>query len=91
MSVQAIDKAVLTEVADTGIGIAPEDQERIFEPFYRVDHEMVNKQVGSGLGLSIVKSLVELHRGELRLHSELGKGSTFSFTLPTDATDAFKK
>jgi PAS domain S-box-containing protein len=87
VSVRPTDDAVLVEVADTGIGIAPEDQEKIFERFYRVDHELVNRQAGTGLGLPIARSLVELHGGRLWLESELGAGSTFSFTLPAQQVD----
>jgi signal transduction histidine kinase len=82
VSTHMLDDAMLVQVADTGIGIIEEDQERIFERFYRVDHELVNQQPGTGLGLSIVKSFIELHGGRLWLQSEPGKGSTFSFTLP---------
>jgi len=82
VSVRPDKDAVLVQVADTGIGIAPEDQEKIFERFYRADQEIVNQQTGTGLGLPIARSLVELHGGRLWLESELGVGSTFSFTLP---------
>jgi signal transduction histidine kinase len=82
VSVEALDQYVLVQVADTGIGIASEDHERIFERFYRADHDVVRSQEGTGLGLGIVRSLVEMHGGELWLESELDKGSTFSFTLP---------
>jgi signal transduction histidine kinase len=82
VSVRLDTDAVLVEVADTGIGIAPEDQEKIFERFYRADQEIVNQQTGTGLGLPIARSLVELHGGRLWLESELGVGSTFRFTLP---------
>jgi signal transduction histidine kinase len=87
VSVQSTDDAVLVQVTDTGIGIAPEDQEKIFERFYRVDHELVNQQAGTGLGLPIARSLVELHGGRLWLESEFGAGSTFSFTLPAQHVD----
>jgi PAS domain S-box-containing protein len=83
MSIQPTDSAVLIAIADNGIGIAPQDLERVFEPFYRTNQELVNKQPGTGLGLPIVKSLVEMHGGKVWLVSELGKGSTFTFTLPT--------
>jgi PAS domain S-box-containing protein len=83
MSIKPADKAVLVEIADNGIGIGPQDQDRVFEPFYRTNQELVSKQPGTGLGLPIVKSLVELHGGKTWLESELGKGSTFRFTLPT--------
>jgi PAS domain S-box-containing protein len=69
-------------VADTGIGISKEDQAKLFDRFFRVDHPMVRDSSGTGLGLSIVKSLVELHGGTLQVESELGEGSEFSFTLP---------
>jgi len=82
VSIHSTDESVTVEVADTGIGIAPEDQELIFEPFFRADHDMVTNQPGTGLGLSIVKSLVEMHGGKLQLQSALDQGSTFSFTLP---------
>ncbi len=78
---RAADK-VQIDVADTGIGISPQDQEKVFERFYRADHPVVQETGGTGLGLSIVKSFVELHGGTLWLKSELGKGSTFSFTMP---------
>jgi signal transduction histidine kinase len=82
VSIHSTDEGIAVQVADTGIGIAPEDQEQIFEPFYRADHDMVTNQPGTGLGLSIVKSLIEMHGGDLQLQSTLGQGSTFSFTLP---------
>ena len=72
-------------VADTGIGIAPEDQEKIFEEFYQVEGGIKDKSPGTGLGLSICKRIVELHGGRIWVESEgEGKGSTFWFTLPID-------
>lgn len=76
------DRFVYVSVRDTGIGIAREDQERIFERFYRVEHDAVHAVPGTGLGLSIVKSLVDMHGGEMALDSQPGKGSTFTFSLP---------
>jgi len=81
VSARRVSNMVQIDVQDTGIGIAPQDQERIFERFYRANHPMVNRQAGTGLGLPIVRSLVELHGGRLWLNSELEKGSVFSFTL----------
>ena len=69
-------------VTDTGDGIAPENQSRIFERFQQVDRTYGTGEKGTGLGLAISKELVELHGGTLVVDSELGKGSTFSFTLP---------
>ena len=70
------------DVADTGIGIASEDIARIFDRFYRVDSKAVQEVGGSGLGLSIVKMFVEMLGGKIWVESELGRGSTFSFTIP---------
>jgi len=69
------------DVVDTGIGIAPENQPKVFERFYRVDDPNVTEFPGTGLGLAIVKSLVEMHEGRIWLASEEGAGATFSFTL----------
>jgi PAS domain S-box-containing protein len=70
-------------VADTGIGIAPEDQERIFEEFRQVSDTTRGVKEGTGLGLAITKRLVEQQGGRIWVESEAGKGSRFSFTLPT--------
>ena len=72
---------ILIEVADDGIGIDEEDLLRIYERFYRVDKSRSRHAGGSGLGLSIVKHIVEAHGGNLHVRSTLGKGTTFSFTL----------
>jgi signal transduction histidine kinase len=69
-------------VADTGPGIAPEDQEKIFEEFQQVDSSSTRKKGGTGLGLSIAKRIVEMHGGRIWVDSSPGKGSTFWFTLP---------
>jgi len=73
-------------VNDTGIGIAKEDQERIFQRFTHIDSSATRSQGGTGLGLAIVKELVELHGGTIRVQSKLGKGSSFIFTLPISST-----
>ncbi len=82
---------VYISVQDTGIGIAPEDQKRIFDRFYRAQHEVVQRVPGTGLGLAIVKSLVQMHGGELHLESKPNVGSTFTFNLPIAAAPSQKK
>ena len=74
---------VLVSVADTGPGIAPADQERIFVEFQQTDLGAQQKE-GTGLGLALSKRLVELHGGRIWVDSEVGKGSTFTFTLPVE-------
>jgi len=69
-------------ISDTGIGISAEDQARIFERFYKVDAARSGSNGGSGLGLSIVKKIIDLHQGEIRVESELGQGTTFTILLP---------
>ncbi|MGC8874751.1 MAG: sensor histidine kinase [Chloroflexia bacterium] len=75
-------QAVYGEVSDTGIGIAPEHHERIFEPFYQVDSSSTRVFGGAGLGLAISKRIVEAHGGWIGVRSSPGQGSTFYFTLP---------
>lgn len=79
---------VFVSVSDTGIGISKEDISRIFDRFYRAEHEMVQKIPGTGLGLAIVRSLVEMHNGQLLVHSQPGIGSTFTFNLPVVMEDS---
>jgi len=69
-------------VSDTGVGIAPEDQAKVFEEFQQVGKDSARRQEGTGLGLALARRFVELHGGTLRLQSAPGAGSTFTFTLP---------
>jgi len=69
-------------VADQGPGIAAEDQPRIFEEFRQVGTDYAHKSEGTGLGLTLAKKFIELHGGKIWVDSEVGKGSTFTFTLP---------
>lgn len=75
------DRAIL-EVEDNGIGIARRDRKRIFDRFYRADDLLTRKTEGTGLGLAIAKRIVEAHGGKIAVHSELGRGSRFTVTLP---------
>jgi signal transduction histidine kinase len=77
-----IKDSVEISVSDTGIGIAPEHQETIFEEFRQVGTDAAKKREGTGLGLTLTKRFVELHGGTIRVESVIGKGSTFTFTLP---------
>jgi len=77
-----VDGWAVGVVEDTGIGIAPENQARIFEEFYRTPQAKEMEPRGTGLGLPLVKRIVEGHGGEIRVESELGKGSRFTFRLP---------
>jgi PAS domain S-box-containing protein len=73
-------------VSDTGIGILEADQATIFEPFQQVKSSKSSEYKGTGLGLSLVRELVEMHGGQVGLKSEVGKGSTFTFTIPDKPT-----
>jgi signal transduction histidine kinase len=76
------DGGVEIAVSDTGIGIAPEDQEAVFEEFRQVGTDYARKREGTGLGLALTKRIIELHGGRIWVKSEVGKGSTFTFSLP---------
>jgi signal transduction histidine kinase len=77
-----VESGLEVSVSDTGIGIAPEDQEKVFEEFRQVGGDYKTKQEGTGLGLALARRFVELHGGVIGVQSELGKGATFTFTIP---------
>ena len=79
------DGAIVVSVTDTGVGIAPEDHAMVFEQFGQAGDTLTDKPRGTGLGLAICREIVEHHGGRLWLESEVGRGSTFSFTLPISA------
>ena len=78
----AAEDVITIAISDTGIGITPADQEAIFEEFRQVGHDDASKQEGTGLGLTLAKKFVELHGGRIGVQSQVGQGSTFTFTLP---------
>ncbi|MDD5561001.1 MAG: GAF domain-containing sensor histidine kinase [Candidatus Omnitrophica bacterium] len=81
VGVHCSNKTIQVDVKDTGFGIPQEAQEKIFEEFYRVDNTINQGVKGTGLGLTLVKHIIEAHRGNIWVTSKLGEGATFSFTL----------
>jgi signal transduction histidine kinase len=79
---QRVKDEVLVSVIDSGIGISPDDQDLIFEEFRQVATKDLSKPEGTGLGLALTKRFVEMHGGRIWVQSEVGQGSTFTFTLP---------
>jgi signal transduction histidine kinase len=86
VSARPVERMVEVSVKDSGIGIAPEDCEAVFEEFRQVGTDYTKKAEGTGLGLALTRKFVELHGGKIWVTSEVGKGSTFTFTLPVTAT-----
>jgi signal transduction histidine kinase len=78
-------------VSDTGVGIAPEDIGRLFDKYEQARNRATRGEKGTGLGLYITKQLVELHGGTIDVRSEPGKGSEFSFSIPTAGSKSFNK
>jgi PAS domain S-box-containing protein len=81
---QISEDLVHISVKDSGIGISPKDQAKLFDPFFQVDSSTTRVYGGTGLGLTLVKKFVEMHHGNIWIESEIGKGSTFTFIIPTD-------
>lgn len=73
---------VEVSISDTGIGIPPEELKRLFTRFFRGDHQVVRRQKGTGLGLTITQSIIQAHGGDISVESEVNKGTTFRFTVP---------
>ena len=82
MTLNADHKFCNIEVADSGIGIAQEETEHIFERFYRVDKSHSREIGGTGLGLSIARNAVVMHRGAIKVFSQPGEGTTFTIRIP---------
>jgi signal transduction histidine kinase len=87
VSVNANGDFVYISITDTGIGISKENQNKIFDRFFRAEDADVQKVAGTGLGLAIVRSLIEMHGGRIEVNSMPGEGSTFTFNLPLVAED----
>jgi signal transduction histidine kinase len=87
VSVSHADGVARLEVADTGIGIAPDDQERLVERFFRTSAVAEQHFPGTGLGLYIAQAIVEAHGGSITVRSEPGEGTSFSIALPTDVSE----
>ncbi|WP_421782571.1 ATP-binding protein [Kiloniella litopenaei] len=77
---------IVLQVSDTGVGIAEDDLARVLDPFAQVENSMTRTREGSGLGLSLVRSLTDLHNGDLRIDSKLGKGTEITITFPASRT-----
>jgi signal transduction histidine kinase len=88
ITTKTLGSSLSVEIADHGIGIPRAEQARIFEKFYRVGNGLVHDVKGSGLGLSLVKHIIEAHQGTISVESDVGKGSRFTILLPLDGTAA---
>nr|WP_321497918.1 PAS domain S-box protein [uncultured Methanolobus sp.] len=84
IDVTSNDDFVTISITDTGIGISPDDQNKLFKPFSQIDASISRRYEGTGLGLALVKELIELHGGRIWVESDAGKGSTFTFELPIE-------
>jgi PAS domain S-box-containing protein len=88
IEVEVDGRQVSVSITDTGIGISPEDAERIFERFYRAKDPRVAKITGTGLGLTLAREVVRMHGGDITVESQIDQGSTFTMTLPVKAEAA---
>ena len=88
LRVEQVKHELLVSVIDNGIGIAEDDQGLIFEEFRQVKTKDLSKPDGTGLGLALTKRFVEMHGGRIWVRSEVGKGSTFAFTLPSNLKES---
>ena len=79
---QRVGEAVQFSITDYGTGISEEDKEKLFKPFSQIDSSMSRKRGGTGLGLAIAKGIIHAHNGKIWVESELGKSSTFYFSIP---------
>ncbi len=86
VKVDASSGRLTVDIIDSGYGIAPEEQELVFEKFYRAKDTRVHGIVGTGLGLPLAREVARLHGGDLTLRSELNKGSTFTLSVPISTT-----
>jgi signal transduction histidine kinase len=82
ISVSYSGNYLITKISDTGIGMKPDEKEKLFQEFYRVKNDQTRNIPGTGLGLSIVKRIVESYSGKIEVESEFGKGTTFIIYLP---------
>ncbi|MCM8783163.1 MAG: GAF domain-containing sensor histidine kinase [Candidatus Omnitrophica bacterium] len=82
INIKREDGFIRTDISDTGIGISPEDLPKLFTEFFRADNPINREKKGTGLGLSLCKKIIEAHKGKIWADSTLGKGTTFSFTIP---------
>ena len=85
------DSQVIIQVSDTGIGMTPEEQSRLFQEFVRIKNEQTRNILGSGLGLSIVKKIAQLYNGTVSVKSEKNVGSTFTVALPIQQEQQVKE